>query len=302
MTASFGWSGEYVDIASFSFGGSELVRGASSSHDHSISLERLPHQRLFHHPLVEIISLSFPIFCFAYVVLLCSGVNASWSNAFVDHTIILAVKDVCLPTSTLDKSFDLVRSFDLVQSFDLVWSFDIVWSFDLVQSFDLVRSFDLPMHARVAQDVVEDTLAQCTDGLGLMKNEDHQVLRNEQKLEEDASDCIRVDDDGVEFSPEGGDYFPIMGDETKKDKCSIFLLLFIICIVLMLMDRASYGANIEPNKAGSEEVVDLDPDQLPTLAFVVLVSSIIPISNLSHKTFANTLVSNVSEFNKTTKK
>ncbi|GKB49816.1 hypothetical protein Tco_0900569 [Tanacetum coccineum] len=178
VTASFGWSGpkvysgEYVDIASFSFGGSELVRGASSSHDHSISLERLPHQ-----------------------------------------------------------SFDLVRSFDLVQSFDLVRSFDIVWSFDLVQSFDLVRSFDLPMHARVAQ----------------------------------------VDDDGVEFSPEGGDYFPIMGDETKKDKCSIFLLLFIICIVLMLMDRASYGANIEPNKAGSEEVVDLDPDQLPTLAFVVLV-------------------------------
>ncbi|GJU31439.1 hypothetical protein Tco_1175028 [Tanacetum coccineum] len=49
--------------------------------------------------------------------------------------------------------------------------------------------------------------------------------------------------------------------------------------------------NTEPNKVGSEEVVDLDPDQLPTSTFVVLVSSIIPISNLSHKTFAHILVS-----------
>nr|GEW56054.1 hypothetical protein [Tanacetum cinerariifolium] len=94
------------------------------------------------------------------------------------------------------------------------------------ESCDLVRSFDLPVYASVAQsgfclfslkhfsfllvidllyfplDVVEDVLAQGSDGLGLMKNEDHQVLRNEQKLEEDASDCTRVDDDGVEFSPE----------------------------------------------------------------------------------------------------
>ncbi|GKD81918.1 hypothetical protein Tco_1348757, partial [Tanacetum coccineum] len=54
----------YVDTASFSFGGSELVRGASSSHGCSISLERLPYQSLFHHPLVEIISLSFLVFCF----------------------------------------------------------------------------------------------------------------------------------------------------------------------------------------------------------------------------------------------
>ncbi|GJZ61776.1 hypothetical protein Tco_0617913 [Tanacetum coccineum] len=58
VTASFGWSRglleksaldvcfrEYVDIASFSFGGSELVRGASSSHGCSISLEILPYQR-----------------------------------------------------------------------------------------------------------------------------------------------------------------------------------------------------------------------------------------------------------------
>nr|GEZ49145.1 hypothetical protein [Tanacetum cinerariifolium] len=47
------------------------------------------------------------------------------------------------------------------------------------------------------------------------------------------------------------------------------------------------GANIEPNKADSEEVADLDPDQLPTSAFVVLVSSIIPILNLSHQTFSH---------------
>ncbi|GKF56290.1 hypothetical protein Tco_0166630 [Tanacetum coccineum] len=89
-------------------------------------------------------------------------------------------------------------------------------------------------------DVVEDALAQGAEGLGLMRNEDHQMLRNERKLEEDAFDCTRVDDDGFEFSPKGGDYFPTMGDETKKDKCSIFLMLLIICLVLMIMDRASY--------------------------------------------------------------
>nr|GEX26111.1 hypothetical protein [Tanacetum cinerariifolium] len=47
-----------------------------------------------------------------------------------------------------------------------------------------------------------DALAQGAEGLGLMQNEDHQVLGNEQKLEEDASDCTRVDDDSVEFFPE----------------------------------------------------------------------------------------------------
>ncbi|GKB34579.1 hypothetical protein Tco_0879521, partial [Tanacetum coccineum] len=61
------------------------------------------------------------------------------------------------------------------------------------------------------------------------------------------------------------------------------------------------GANIKPNKSGSEEVADLDPDKLPTLAFIVLVSSIIPFSNLSHKNFGHTLVLNVSEFNQMTK-
>ncbi|GKE59516.1 hypothetical protein Tco_1498701, partial [Tanacetum coccineum] len=37
------------------------------------------------------------------------------------------------------------------------------------------------------------------------------------------------------------------------------------------------GANIEPNKAGSEEVADLDPKQLPTSAFVVLPSFLFQI-------------------------
>ncbi|GJR74521.1 hypothetical protein Tco_0086886 [Tanacetum coccineum] len=223
-----------------------------------------------------------------------------------------------------------------VSSKDLVWSFDLVRSFDLVQSFDLVRSFDLPVHASVAQggfcifswkyfpfvlvidfpyfplDVVDDALAQGADGLRLMKNEDHQVLGSEQKLEEDASDCTRVDDDGVEFSPEGSDYFPTMSDEIKKDKCSIFLLFLIICIQGVGLDKLKHDlsteesvaqkckdaivknkceiirANIKPNKACSEEVADLDLDQLPTSAFIVLVSSIIPILNLSHKNFAHT--------------
>ncbi|GJU62976.1 reverse transcriptase domain-containing protein [Tanacetum coccineum] len=112
--------GEYVDTTSFSFRGSELVRGASSSHGCSISLEILPYQRLFHHPLVEIISLNFlarlasrlpypsvfrcvKLYNIAYVVLICSGVNASWSNVFVDHTTILAAKDACLPAPTPDE-------------------------------------------------------------------------------------------------------------------------------------------------------------------------------------------------------
>ncbi|GKE18582.1 hypothetical protein Tco_1426159 [Tanacetum coccineum] len=66
-----------------------------------------------------------------------------------------------------------------------------------------------------------------------------------KKLEDDSPAYTRVDDDGVEFSPEGGDYFPTMGDETKKDKCLIFLLLLIICLVLMLMKRVSYLRSIQ---------------------------------------------------------
>ncbi|GJR51265.1 hypothetical protein Tco_1401786 [Tanacetum coccineum] len=144
---------------------------------------------------------------------------------FVDHTTILAAEDACLPAPTPDEKepFDAIKKIDS-QNFQswvecslkyLVWSFGPVRSFDLVWSFDLVRIFDLPMHVSVAQggfclfslkdfpfvliplDVVEDALAQGADGLGLMKNEDHQVLKNKQKLEEDASDCARVDDDGV---------------------------------------------------------------------------------------------------------
>nr|GEW83402.1 copia protein [Tanacetum cinerariifolium] len=111
------------------------------------------------------------------------------------------------------------------------------------------QRFDLPVHASVGRggfclfslkdfpfvlvinllysplDVVEDALAQGADGLGLMKNEDHQVLGNKQKLEEDASDCTRVDDDGVEFSSEGGDYFPTMDlvcPSTYQLLCSSF--------------------------------------------------------------------------------
>ncbi|GJY75358.1 hypothetical protein Tco_0480474 [Tanacetum coccineum] len=289
-----------------------------------------------------------------------------------------------------DNVNDLVRSFDLVQSFDLVRSFDFVESFDLVWSFDqrtrkrVDPSVILLLHVfpidpdSIRSFVVHKTLIF----LGML------VLL--KKLEEDAPDCTRVDDDGVEFSPKSGDYFPTMGDETKKDKCSIFLLLLIICLVLMQMERVSYlrsiqrrsrirflfllldslnkeifedltvyedaldpflslaeilkietmspleplnqyrksfgirhflqvyvdnffqkllqrvshfvpGANIEPNKADPEEVADLDLDQLPTSAFVVLVSSIVPISNLSHKTFAHTSVLNASKVKKTTK-
>ncbi|GJT86224.1 hypothetical protein Tco_1067941 [Tanacetum coccineum] len=240
---------EYVDTASFSFGGSELVRGASSSHGCSISLEILPYQRLFHHPLVEIISLSFPVFCF---------------------------------------------------------------------------------------DVVEDALAQGADGLGLMKNEDHQVLGNEQKLEEDASDCTRVDDDGVEFSPEDdvldrslylaellkmalqlmnlltallfshdsemnircsslahsyerlllkakhstqsiGELTEFKSrlmqhrtglDELKHDLSTEESVAQKCKIAIVKNKREIIRENIEPNKVGSEEVANLDPDQLPTLAFV----------------------------------
>nr|GEY46566.1 zinc finger, CCHC-type [Tanacetum cinerariifolium] len=61
---------EYVDATSFSFGGSELVRGAFSSED---------------------------------VVLIRSGLNASWSNLLVDHTTIFAMEDACLPNPTLDE-------------------------------------------------------------------------------------------------------------------------------------------------------------------------------------------------------
>nr|GEU89842.1 hypothetical protein [Tanacetum cinerariifolium] len=107
-------------------------------------------------------------------------------------------------------------------------------------------------------DVVKDALAQGAEGIGLIQNEDHQVLGNKQKLEEDASGYTRVDDDGVEFSHEESSHF---------------------------VPRA----NIEPNKADPEEVADLDLNQLPTSASKAIVSSIILILSLSYKTFVHTV-------------
>ncbi|GKD53326.1 hypothetical protein Tco_1286713 [Tanacetum coccineum] len=178
----------------------------------------------------------------ADVVFVRSGLNASWYNLLAIHTAILATEDTCFPDPTPDevivsnvdptvvgKSFDLVRSFDLVQSFDLVRSFNFVESFDLVWSFDRRTRKRVNMSVILLPHVfpIDPDRAE---GLRLMQSEDHQMLGNEQKLEEDAPDCTRVDDDGVEFSTDGGDYFPTMGDETKKDKCFIFLLLLIICL------------------------------------------------------------------------
>ncbi|GJW20896.1 hypothetical protein Tco_0031518 [Tanacetum coccineum] len=152
-------SREYVDTTSFYFGGSELVRGASSSNGCSIYLESLPYQRL------------------AYVILVCSCLNASWSNLFADYTTILVAEDACLPAPTPDevicekltrnvskvgssvpsvkRTNDVKGSTEDVNDVDdqddahyhssltkyLVWSFGLIWSFDLVRSFDLVWSF-----------------------------------------------------------------------------------------------------------------------------------------------------------------
>ncbi|GJY15398.1 hypothetical protein Tco_0385820, partial [Tanacetum coccineum] len=56
--------------------------------------------------------------------------------------------------------------------------------------------------------VIKDASAQGAEGLGLMKNEDHQVLGNEQRLKEGAPDCTRGDAVGVECSPEGESVVP----------------------------------------------------------------------------------------------
>nr|GEW79860.1 hypothetical protein [Tanacetum cinerariifolium] len=159
-------------------------------------------------------------FCFvAYVVLVNCDLNASRSNLFADHTTILAAKDACLPAPTpdeviCDRRSLLMRLKKLTRKVSKVGSSvpsvkrtnDVKGSADDVNDVDdqddahyhssltkyLVRSFD----------IIEDALAQGAEGLGLKQNEDHQVLGNEQKLEEDASDCTRVDDDDVGFSPE----------------------------------------------------------------------------------------------------
>ncbi|GJW85298.1 hypothetical protein Tco_0158443, partial [Tanacetum coccineum] len=54
--------------------------------------------------------------------------------------------------------------------------------------------------------LLKDASAQGAKGVRV--DEDHQVLRNKERLEEDAPDRTRVDDDGVEFYLEGSDYFP----------------------------------------------------------------------------------------------
>nr|GEX68654.1 hypothetical protein [Tanacetum cinerariifolium] len=92
----------------------------------------------------------------------------------------------------------LIRSFGLIWSFDLVWSFDLLGHASVAQGgFCLFSLKDFPLVHIInllyfPLDVVEDALAQGAEGLGLMQNKDHQVLGNEQKLEEDASDCTRV--------------------------------------------------------------------------------------------------------------
>nr|GEW02695.1 hypothetical protein [Tanacetum cinerariifolium] len=189
----------------------------------------------------------------AYVDFVCSGLNASWYNLHANHTAILAAEDTCLPDPTPDKVIVINVDPTVVEkranveegstnNVDDVDDQDDAHyhfadnvndlSFDLVRSSDLVLSFDRRTKKRVdpfvfllshvlptdPDHVVEDDLAQGAEGLGLMQNEDHQVIGNEQKLKEDAPNCTRVDDDGVEFSPRGGDYFPTMGDKIKKDK------------------------------------------------------------------------------------
>ncbi|GJZ62266.1 hypothetical protein Tco_0618403 [Tanacetum coccineum] len=196
----------------------------------------------------------------ADVVFVRSGLNASWYNLLAIHTAILAMEDTCFPDPTPEEvivsNVDptvVGKSFDLVRSFNFVESFDLVWSFDRRTRKRVGPSVILPPH-------VFPIDPNRAEGLRLMQSEDHQMLGNEQKLEEDAPDCTRVDDDGVEFSPDGGDYFPTMGDETKKDKCSIFLLLLIICIMLQRVCNFVPRSKIEPNKADLEEVANLELD------------------------------------------
>ncbi|GJZ82949.1 hypothetical protein Tco_0648122, partial [Tanacetum coccineum] len=396
----------------FYFRGSELVRGASSSKGCFATLrwELIHHFKCFERSLYY--SASLPSFChtsvsrcvklhnITYFVFVYSGLNASWSNLFADHTTILVAEDACLPAPTPDEVIceslpmllrKLTRNVSKVGSSvpSVKRTNDVKGSADDVNDVD--DQDDAHYHSsltNVAQggfrlfslkdfpfvlvinllyfplDVVEDALAQGAEGLGLMQNEDHQVLRNEQKLEEDASDCTRVDDDGVEFSPEGGDYFPTIATQDEdyvfaRTLQSMNLLTALLvshgsemnvrcsslvhsCERLRLKAKSEFfeqltmkltefksgimqqgagldelkhdlstkesmaykckdaiiknkheimslcGANIEPNKADPEEVADLDMDQLPTLASVVLVSSIVPILSLSHKTFAHT--------------
>nr|GEY31453.1 hypothetical protein [Tanacetum cinerariifolium] len=62
--------------------------------------------------------------------------------------------------------------------------------------------------------VIDDDSTQGAEGVRVV--EDHQVLGNEEMIEEDVTDHARVKDDVVEFSLIGGDYLPTIGDEIEK--------------------------------------------------------------------------------------
>nr|GEW41191.1 hypothetical protein [Tanacetum cinerariifolium] len=199
----------------------------------------------------------------ADVVFVRFGLNASWYNLLANHIAILAAEDTCLHdltpneviVSNVDPTIagrvkataeriassqpkepsDATKKIDS-QSFRS-WSFDFVKSFDLVQSFDFVRSFDRRTRKRVDPSIILLLHVLPTDPGRIGSSVVYKTLI--------FLGMLVVDDDGVDFSPKGGDYFPTMGDETKKDKCSVFLLLLIICLVLMLMERVSYLLSIQ---------------------------------------------------------
>ncbi|GKA64697.1 hypothetical protein Tco_0764404 [Tanacetum coccineum] len=182
------------------------------------------------------------------VVLVYSGLSASWSNLLANHTVILAAEDACLPDPTPDEviasNFDptdvrkvkatakritsspskepsdatkKTNSQSFVNDVNDVDDQDdaryhssftkyLDSSLDKVGMNDSTRAVSVVHPASVAKDVVEDASAQGDKGVRV--DEDHQVLGNEERLEEDSPDRTRVDDDGVEFFLEGSDYFP----------------------------------------------------------------------------------------------
>ncbi|GJV38858.1 hypothetical protein Tco_1417298 [Tanacetum coccineum] len=224
-------SRECVDTTSFSFEGSKLVIGASSSTGCSIYLESLPYQRLFHHSLVEVVPLSFPLFFFGMSYLyypasllplvfirarnLDSHVTDESAtegftpddlsklcyrcaklNNIADMILVYKFSEVGSSVPSAKRANDAEGSADNVDDADN--QDDAHYHYvdnvnDLVHNFDL--SFDRRTRKRVdpslssfcmccppiqtVLDVVQDALAQGAEGLGLMNNEDHQVLRKE---------------------------------------------------------------------------------------------------------------------------
>ncbi|GJY37676.1 hypothetical protein Tco_0424040 [Tanacetum coccineum] len=167
----------------------------------------------------------------AYVILVHVGLNTGWSNLLANHTTILVVEDACLPDLTPDEVIASSSGPTVVRKY-LDRSLDAVGINDSTRAVSAVPVLSFDRRTRKMVDP-PDALAQGAEGVKV--DEYHQVLGNEDRLEEDVPYRTRVDDDGVEFSPEGGDYFPTIGDEIKKEKCSLFLLLLITCLVLMLM-------------------------------------------------------------------